>query len=386
MAMGSVFATAQNVTYESVPYTKVDSITLHYFNKYHSRFADNWSIEVLGSARVLCAEEDGNLSLGKRISPAFHLGAVKEMTPDVALRGTFSLGSFKGWNTGAPGVYKVQADWVDTDPVYQYLTSKGVDCSNGYEQHIRYFTLGADVMLHLWNVWTADNQLNRKWNPYVYAGVEYYQMLKHEGYYRTYKVGGHFGIKCDYRLSDKLDLTGELATAMHSATFDNEIGKGSRVNTYSYASLGVKVHLGKRGYRLDRVLPTGEYVRLGDVVTGVKEQYEVPGSMTAIIGDLFAPSVVFDDDAETYSEELQMANISRMAQYVKDNPGLKISVIGNTHKVSKSLAQRRAEIVRQKLIDRYHIEPSRLVATTLDVNAEFDVKGNDQSVNFGVTK
>lgn len=386
MAMGSISASAQGVTYETVPTTEVDSITLHYNNKYHSRFADNWSLEVLGSARVLCAEEDGNLSFGKRISPAFQLGLHKELTPDVSFRGTFSYGGFKGWNTGSPGLYKWQAGWSEVDPVRQYLEGKGIDCSNGYQQNIRYFTVGADVMLNLCNIWTADNVLDRRFTPYFFAGIEYYQMMKHEGYYRTYKIGGHAGLKCDLRITDRLDIAGEVAAAMQPATFDNEIGKGHRMDAYLYASLGVKVHLGKRGYRLDRVLPSGEYIRLGNVVTGIKEQYEVPGSKTAIIGDLFAPSVVFDDNAETYSEELQMANIFRMAQYIKDNPGLKISVIGNTHKAGNTLAQRRAEIVRQKLIDRYGIEPSRLIATTLDVTSEFGIQGSDNSVNFGVTK
>lgn len=386
MAIGGVGAFAQEVTYEAVPYTRVDSVTLHYYNKYHSRFLDNWSVEALGSARVLFAEEDGNLAFGKRICPALQLGLQKDLTPDVSVRALFSVGSFKGWNTGAPGLYKWQAGWSDEDPVRQYLEGQGIDCSNGYQQDIRYFTIGAEAMINLWNVWTVNNQLERKWTPYLFAGLEYYQMMKHNGYYRTYKIGGHAGIKCDYRLNERLDVTGEFAAAMQPAAFDNEIGKGHRMDAYAYASLGVKVHLGKRGYRLDRVLPTGEYVRLGSVVTGIKELYEVPGMKTAIIGDLFAPSIVFDDNADTYSEELQMVNLYRMAQYLNDNPSLKITVIGNTHVVGTQLAQRRAEIVRQKLIDRYGIAPTRLIATTLDVNNEFGKKGGDQAVNFGVTK
>ena len=385
MAMGGVGAMAQ-ATYETEAYTKVDSITLHYTNKYHSRFIDNWSVEALGSARVLFGEEDGNLKFGKRIRPAFQFGLTKEMSPDVSFRATFAIGSLHGWNTGNPGLYKWQASWSDQDPVRQYFEGQGIDCTNGYDQHIRYYSIGVDVMLNLWNIWTSNNQIDRKWNPYFFGGVEYFQMLKHEGYYRTYKIGGHAGFKCDYRLCKRVALTGEIAAALHSATFDNEIGKGHRVDAYAYASLGVKVKLGKQGYRLDRVLPTGEYVRLGNVVTGVKEEYEMNGSKAVVIGDLFAPSIVFDDNAETYSEELQMVNLSRMAQYMKDNPKLKISVIGNTSKVDTKLAQRRAEIVRQKLIDRYGISADRLVPITLNVNQEYSVKGNDQSVNFGVTK
>lgn len=386
MTFGCIGASAQKVIYESVPTTKVDTIELHYFSKYHSRLADNWSIEALASGRVLFAEEDSHLSMGKRLSPAFQLGVRKDVSPDVAFRGVFAIGGLKGWNAATPGLYKWEAEWSDKDPVRQYLEGKGVDCSNGYEQNLRYFTVGLDAMFNLWNMWTTNNQLDRKWNPYIFGGVEYFQLMKHEGYFKTYKIGGHAGLKCDYKVSDCVDITGEMAMAVQPATFDNEIGKGHHMDTYAYASLGVNIHLGKRGYRIDHVLPTGEYVRLGNVVTGIKEQYEIPSAQTAIIGDLFAPSVVFDDDADTYSEELQMVNLSRMAQYMLDNPKLKISVVGNTHKVGQKLAQRRAEIVREKLIERYNIEANRLAATTIDVNNEFGIKGGDQSVHFGVTR
>lgn len=385
IAMGGVSAMAQNTTYETETITRVDTINVHYYNKYHSLFKDNWTIELMGSGRVLFGEEDSNLGFGKRICPSIQIGIMKDLTPDVTLRGVVAGGALKGWDTGSAGLYKWQASWEDSDPVRAYLEGKGQDCSKGYEQNIRYFTLGVDVMLNLWNVFTTNKQINRNWNPYIFAGIEYYQMLKHNGCYPTYKVGAHVGLKCDVWLSQRIALTGEVATSLHSATMDNAIGKNHRMDPVGMASLGIKVQLGKKDYRLDKVLPTGEYVRLSNVTTGVREEYK-DVAQTAIIGDLFAPSVVFDDNADTYSEELQMVNMFRISEYMKDNPQLKVSVIGNTHGVSKDLAERRANIVRQKLIDRYGIDPNRLVATTLDVNREYNVKGNDQAVNFGIAK
>lgn len=383
MTVGGICAYAQNAASGSDSVSKSDSIELHFYNKYYSDWSDNWSVELLGSARVLMAEEDSHLGFGKRIKPSFQFSATKDMSPDVSLRATFAMGALKGWNTGSDGIYKWQSGWESADPVAQYL---GIGKGVGYEQNLRYFTVGVDLMLNLWNLWTANNQINRRWTPYIFGGVEYFQLMKYKGYYRTYKIGGHVGLKCDYRLTNRVALTGEAAVAIHNATFDNEIGKGHRIDAYSYASLGVKVRLGHQGFRRDRVLPTGEYLRLGNVVTAINQQYELPNNQTAILGNLFAPSVVFDDNAETYSEELQMANISRMAQYMKDNPELKVSVIGNTHVVGANLAQRRADIVRKVLMERYNIDGSRLVSTTLDVNREYSVKGGDQAVNFGVTK
>lgn len=386
MAQVALPETTRSTTYETE--TQVDTIEIHYTETYHQDFKDNWSLELLAGARVLFAEEDGNLSFGKRLSPAFSIGMTKECTPDISFRGLLSVGTFKGWNTGAPGLYKGVADWSDTDPVREYLESHGTDCSNGYEQNLRYLTFDADVMLNLFNLFRANNQIGRKWNPYFVVGLEYFQMIPYHGYKATYKVGGHLGFKCDVNVAKRMALTAEIGGALHSATMDNEIGKGHRIDTYNYAALGVKFRLGHQGYRVDKILLDGDYLRMGNIVTDIKEQYEIPAtsSQALIIGNLFAPSVVFDDNAESYSEELQMVNMFRISEYMKDNPKLKVSVIGNTHSVSQDLAERRANIVRQVLINRYGIDANRLIATTLDVNREYNVKGNDQSVNFGMAQ
>jgi len=384
-ALSSVGAMAQDTIRTAEVIQRVDTVNVHYYNKYHSRFVDNWTFEIMGSGRVLFSEEDGQMAFGKRIAPSVQIGIIKEMTPDVSMRGVISGGALKGWNSGKTGLYKWVSFWEEKDPVREYLEGKGQDCSKGYEQNIRYFTLGVDVMLNLSNAFTANKKLNRPLTPYFFAGIEYFQMLKHEGCFPSYKVGGHAGFKCDLKLTDRVALTGELGASLHSATMENEIGKGHRFDAYAGASLGLKVRLGKQDYRLDKVLPTGEYVRLSNVTTGIREEYtEV--TKTAIIGNLFAPSVVFDDNAESYSEELQMVNMFRISEYMKDNPKLKVSVIGNTHSVSQDLAERRSNIVRQVLINRYGIDASRLIATTLDVNREYNVKGNDQSVNFGMAQ
>lgn len=382
-------ATFAQSTYKTETKTTnyIDTIDVHYYNRYKSGLWQNWSLELMGGARMLFAEEDHNLDFGKRFCPGLQFGITKDLYPDVSLRGTFGFGTLKGWNSGTAGLYKNGAQWGDVDPVRTYLEEKGTNCSNGYNQEMQFFTISADLMVNLWNVWTSNNQINRKWTPYFFLGAEYFQLMKHKGYSRTYKIGAHAGFKCDYALSKSFAITGELSGAIHDATFDNEIGKGAHNDFYASALIGIKYNIGSHGYNVKCVVPGAEYENLENVATYVKEVYQVPSQKPQVVpSTLFSPSIVFDNNANTYSEELQNVNLYRIAQYVKSNSAIKLQVIGNTHSASESLAKERAEVIKQVLVNRFGVSEDNLEVTTLDVNKEYNVTGNDQCVNFGIAK
>lgn len=105
-----------------------------------------------------------------------------------------------------------------------------------------------------------------------------------------------------------------------------------------------------------------------------------------IMGTLLIPSVVFYHDEDRYNEELQELNIYRMARYLVRYKDIKIAVVGNTRGTDERLARRRAERIRDILVNKYGIFPERLVVRTYDVNAKYGVTGYEQSVNFAVTE
>ena len=60
---------------------------------------------------------------------------------------------------------------------------------------------------------------------------------------------------------------------------------------------------------------------------------------------------------------------------------VRIAVTGGT---DSRLARRRAEKVRDLLVNKYGIFPQRMEIRTYDVNAKYGVTGYEQSVNFTV--
>ena len=65
---------------------------------------------------------------------------------------------------------------------------------------------------------------------------------------------------------------------------------------------------------------------------------------------------------------------------------MKVTIVGNTGGVSERLARRRAERIRDILVNRYGIASNRFDIRTYDVNAKYGVTGYEQSVNFAVMK
>lgn len=102
--------------------------------------------------------------------------------------------------------------------------------------------------------------------------------------------------------------------------------------------------------------------------------------------ELLIPAVVFFPDKDTYNEELQQVNIFEVAHFMEEHAGYKIAVIGNSYQTDIKTARKRAERVRNILINRYSIEPSRLVVRVKDMGAVSDNMEGNQTVNFAIEK
>jgi len=71
---------------------------------------------------------------------------------------------------------------------------------------------------------------------------------------------------------------------------------------------------------------------------------------------------------------------------MEEHAGYKIAVIGNSYQTDIKTARKRAERVRNILINRYSIEPSRLVVRVKDMGAVSDNMEENQTVNFAIEK
>lgn len=383
---------AQDKRVEST--VRMDTLQVDYKTRYVSSFWSNFYLQGSFAGRLLCAEEDNHLSVGKRLAPGFLFGIGKQLTPNIGTR--LSVGGLRlnGWNTGAPGIYKQHSSWdTATDPVREYYESQGIDTKNGYKQKIKYLELNVDVMLDLYNAFHGHKRFDRRWDFEAYSGLGYLYNMRWNGMSKENKIAFRLGLIGGYNITDRLAVNAEIGTSITSATFDGEIGKGNKFDTFFSGLVGLKWRFGKQGFRVVRLVPSDQYAALNNSVSRIRREVTehsktVHRTVThaATGSELLIPAVVFFPDKDTYNEELQQVNIFEAAHFMEEHTDYKIAVIGNSYQTDIKTARKRAERVRNILINRYSIEPSRLVVRVKDMGSVSDNMEGNQTVNFAVEK
>ena len=372
----------------------MDTLEVDYKTRYVSPFWSNFYIEGSFAGRVMCGEEDNHLSVGKRLSPGFLLGIGKDLNPNLSLRLSFGGMRLTGWNTGIPGIYKQYANWSDgQDPVREYLESQGVDTKDGYKQKMKYLEVNLDLMLDLYNLFHEQKRFDRRWDFEAYSGLGYLYNMRWHGMGKENKIALRLGAIAGYNITDRLAINAEIGTSITSATFDGEIGKGNQFDTFFSGLVGLKWRIGKQGFRVVRLIPSDQYAALNNSVTKIRREFTEHSKTVhrtvahaATGSELLIPAVVFFPDKDTYNEELQQVNIFEVAHFMEEHAGYKIAVIGNSYQTDIKTARKRAERVRNILINRYSIEPSRLVVRVKDMGAVSDNMEENQTVNFAIEK
>lgn len=390
IAIGGGFSVVQAQTQEVDRTVKEDTIWVDYKTRYTSSFWDNFYVEADFAGRMLMGAEDTHLSFGSRLKPGFGITVGKWFHPDFGVRLNFGGARLKGWNSGPTGIYAYDDGWVEGfDPVQEYWKEQGVDTQNGYRQDIKYYELNADFLFDLYNVFTSHNRLNRKWTAQGYVGVGMLRAAKYHGMEDNVKVGLRVGLIGNYHITDRLGLHLSVGSEITDANFTGELGKGNKFSGILSGTIGLSYRIGRQGYRVVRLVPQRQLAALNNAISLIRTEQTVSGDTIVMkermaTGSLLIPSVVFYPGKNEFNEELQMVNIFRIARYMMRYKDAKIAIVGNTGGTDSRLARRRAEKVRDLLVNKYGIFPQRMEIRTYDVNAKYGVTGYEQSVNFTV--
>lgn len=390
IAIGGGFSVVQAQTQEVDRTVKEDTIWVDYKTRYTSSFWDNFYVEADFAGRMLMGAEDTHLSFGSRLKPGFGITVGKWFHPDFGVRLNFGGARLKGWNSGPTGIYAYDDGWVEGfDPVQEYWKGQGVDTQNGYRQDIKYYELNADFLFDLYNVFTSHNRLNRKWTAQGYVGVGMLRAAKYHGMEDNVKVGLRVGLIGNYHITDRLGLHLSVGSEITDANFTGELGKGNKFSGILNGTIGLSYRIGRQGYRVVRLVPQRQLAALNNAISLIRTEQTVSGDTIVMkermaTGSLLIPSVVFYLGKNEFNEELQMVNIFRIARYMMRYKDAKIAIVGNTGGTDSRLARRRAEKVRDLLVNKYGIFPQRMEIRTYDVNAKYGVTGYEQSVNFTV--
>lgn len=390
IAIGGGFSVVQAQTQEVDRTVKEDTIWVDYKTRYTSSFWDNFYVEADFAGRMLMGAEDTHLSFGSRLKPGFGITVGKWFHPDFGVRLNFGGARLKGWNSGPTGIYAYDDGWVEGfDPVQEYWKGQGIDTQNGYRQDIKYYELNADFLFDLYNVFTSHNRLNRKWTAQGYVGVGMLRAAKYHGMEDNVKVGLRVGLIGNYHITDRLGLHLSVGSEITDANFTGELGKGNKFSGILSGTIGLSYRIGRQGYRVVRLVPQRQLAALNNAISLIRTEQTVSGDTIVMkermaTGSLLIPSVVFYPGKNEFNEELQMVNIFRIARYMMRYKDAKIAIVGNTGGTDSRLARRRAEKVRDLLVNKYGIFPQRMEIRTYDVNAKYGVTGYEQSVNFTV--
>lgn len=383
---------AQEYRVETV--TKYDSVTVNARQRYYAPFWHNMYLQAAFAGRVLMAEEDSRMSFGERVKPGFMVAVGSDITPLFGVRLSGGGVRLDGWNSGERGIYKVNGTWLptNTDPVEEYLISKGVNTENGYKQQLRYYEISADFTLDLLNAFSRNYNFQRKFDATAYMGMGLVHMTKSHGSAGNTKAALRLGAIFSYKVSPRMSVNAELLYAVTDATFDGEIGKGNRFDKYSAGMIGFSYRIGKQGYKVRRSISAEQYALLSALVN--KIQKEVKNGESRVIvekvvikepeTDLLSPTVVFDMGDLSFNEELQKVNIFQIADYMKQNPDLRIAIIGNLATTERMLARRRAEKIKSILVEEYLIDGNRLDVLVEDFKKTISSDKQNQSVLFKI--
>ena len=350
---------------------KMDTIHVDYKTRYTSSFWDNFYVEADFAGRMLMGAEDTHLSFGDRLKPGFSVSVGKWFHPDFAVRLNFAGSRLKGWNSGPTGIYAYNDGWVeDFDPVQEYWNNKGVDTKNGYQQDIKYYELNADFLFDLYNIFTANKRLDRKWTAQGYVGVGMLRAAKYHGMEDNVKVGLRLGLIGNYNITDRIGAHLTIGGEITDANFTGELGKGNKFAGILSGTIGLSYRIGRQGYKVVRLVPQEQLAALNNAITLIRSEQTVPGDTIEVmkermaIGSLLIPSVVFYPEKNDFNEELQMVNIFRIARYMMQYKDTKIAIVGNTGGTDNRLARHRAEKVRDILVNKYGIFPQRMEIRT----------------------
>lgn len=359
--------------------TKTETVSVDYKTQYKSSFFDNWYVQGSFGGAILLGEDDSALSFGDRVKPSFTIALGKQLTSTLGFRVGVEGNRLLGWNDNKGGRYPNHS----SDPRKDYLENKGIDTENGYDQDIKYYSLNADFMVDLVNLFSKDKNDFKKWNVEAYAGIAAISTIERKGINDNTLFAGRGGISTTYNINKRFGINFDLGGIITGATFDGHDNEESDFDGICSAKIGLKWRIGKQGFKTTHVISASQYAALSNYLAAVKtEQMEKgqPQEQIVVIpaekDNVLVPYVVFYDGKDTFNKELQMVNISNIAKMLNENPDYKMDIVGNTHSTKTEIAQSRAKKVMEILTGRYSINADRLTVKTQDMGED------SQTVHF----
>lgn len=342
---------------------------------------NGWFVEAGGGVQTIFSSDASKLDFGKRLTPSYTIGVGKWITPAYALRLQVGGYALNGMST-SEGLYlrDPQTDgsvYGPHDPVIDNVT---VRPDGTYRHYLRYVNAHADFMVSLSRLLFRSQG---KFDVLPAVGFGYAHAFAYRGTANTNSLTANFSVAAKYSVLKCMDVNLEIASALMPDHFDGRI-TGRKYEPTLGATLGLT-------YRFNASKP---YVRkerskkhrreaVVDTVYMVERVVERPVITERIVEKpvakkqepfrLASISFAYASAKPAKKQDIVFENI---VEYLKQHPSARIRLDGYADKATGKartnlmLSIRRTDSVRNILIERYGIAPSRIDAQGIGCNAQ----------------
>lgn len=342
---------------------------------------NGWFVEAGGGVQTIFSSDASKLDFGKRLTPSYTIGVGKWITPAYALRLQIGGYSLNGMST-SEGLYlrDPQTDgsvYGPHDPVIDNVT---VRPDGTYRHYLRYVNAHADFMVSLSRLLFRSQG---RFDVLPAVGFGYAHAFAYRGTASTNSLTANFSVAAKYSVMKCMDVNLEIGSALMPDHFDGRI-TGRKYEPTLGATLGLT-------YRFNASKP---YVRkerskkhrreaVVDTVYMVERIVERPVFKDRIVEKpvvkkqeafrLASISFAYASAKPAKKQEIVFENI---VEYLKQHPSARIHLDGYADKATGKartnlmLSIRRTDSVRNILIERYGIAPSRIDAQGIGCNAQ----------------
>lgn len=338
---------------------------------------NGWFVEAGGGVQTIFSSDASKLDFGKRLTPSYTIGVGKWITPAYALRLQVGGYALNGMST-SEGLYlrDHQTDgsvYGPHDPVIDNVT---VRPDGTYRHYLRYVNAHADFMVSLSRLLFRSQG---KFDVLPAVGFGYAHAFAYRGTASTNSLTANFSVAAKYSVMKCMDVNLEIGSALMPDHFDGRITGRKYEPTLglTYRFNASKPYVRKersKKHRREAVVDTVYMVeRIVERPVFKDRIVEKPVVKKQEAFRLASISFAYASAKPAKKQEIVFENI---VEYLKQHPSARIRLDGYADKATGKartnlmLSIRRTDSVRNILIERYGIAPSRIDAQGIGCNAQ----------------
>ena len=340
------------------------------------KFTDNWSVSVGVGGNMTFADEYESIK-PQNWGPEAWISLNKDWSPVFGTRLNLGWGQ-NNVLTFNEGLEHIVPELLNNLALRPNRLDAGLDFTFN---PINLFNYNYDRRLNVLTVVGLgySHTFEKNYSSDQIANANYFEVegLK-KGNYLVPKVG----IQLNYRVSDPVLIFIEGDFKVYSDKLDNI------VNTAQYdgnlvLTAGItyrfKNHDGTRGFNYIPSYDQEDIDALNNEINNLREQLDKKPKEVMVIDTVTVTKESINNIstpmtirfvADSYNiDDAQLANLDNLALFLKDNPNVKVSIVGyadeetGTPEYNQQLSEKRAEAVKSVLVNDYGIDPSRLIVS-----------------------